>query len=151
VHHEFLRQGQRVNRWYYLEMLKRLRENIRRKSLSSGETTPGSSIMTMRQLMHRYWFVTFWPARTQLCFLSHPTHLISLRQSFTCFPNWNPLWKNDSRDKGKFADGATRDPDKAYQDSFQKWQRRWERCISAGGKYFEGDKAHSVAGTSEKI
>jgi hypothetical protein len=36
-----------VNRWYYLKVLKRLRE----KDLSCGETTPGSSIMTMRQLM----------------------------------------------------------------------------------------------------
>jgi histone-lysine N-methyltransferase SETMAR len=31
VHHEFLHQGPTVNRWYYHEMLKRLRENIRRK------------------------------------------------------------------------------------------------------------------------
>jgi histone-lysine N-methyltransferase SETMAR len=31
VHHEFLHQGQTVNRWYYLEVLKRLRENVRRK------------------------------------------------------------------------------------------------------------------------
>jgi hypothetical protein len=31
VHHEFLRQGQTVNRWYYLEVLKHLRENVRRK------------------------------------------------------------------------------------------------------------------------
>jgi hypothetical protein len=31
VHHEFLHQGQTVNRWYYLEVLKRLRENVRRR------------------------------------------------------------------------------------------------------------------------
>jgi hypothetical protein len=31
VHHKFLRQGQTVNRWYYLKVLKRLRENVRRK------------------------------------------------------------------------------------------------------------------------
>jgi hypothetical protein len=31
VHHEFLRQGQTMNRWYYLEVLKHLRENVRRK------------------------------------------------------------------------------------------------------------------------
>jgi hypothetical protein len=41
-------------------------------------------------------------------------------------------------------------PKKAYQDCFQKWQRRWERCIKAGGENFEGDKDHSVAGKSEK-
>jgi hypothetical protein len=31
VHHEFLGQGQTVNRWYYPKVLKRLRENVRRK------------------------------------------------------------------------------------------------------------------------
>jgi transposase len=29
VHHEFLHQGQTGNRWYCLEVLKRLRENVR--------------------------------------------------------------------------------------------------------------------------
>jgi hypothetical protein len=55
-----------------------------------------------------------------------------------------------SRDYGKFAYGATRDSEKAYQNSFQKWQRSWERYINEGGENFEGDKAHSVAGVSEK-
>jgi hypothetical protein len=32
-------------------------------------------------------FVTFWPTRTQLCFLSHPTHLTWIRQTFSYFPN----------------------------------------------------------------
>jgi hypothetical protein len=49
-HHDFLCQEQKVN----LEVLKRLRENVRRLDLSCEETTPGSSIMTMRQIMHRY-------------------------------------------------------------------------------------------------
>jgi hypothetical protein len=31
VHHEFLHQVQTVNRWYYLKVLKGLRENVRRK------------------------------------------------------------------------------------------------------------------------
>jgi hypothetical protein len=31
VHHEFLHQGQTLNCWYYLEVLKRLRGNVRRK------------------------------------------------------------------------------------------------------------------------
>jgi hypothetical protein len=42
-------------------------------------------------------------------------------------------------------------PKKPYQDCFQKWQWCWERYINAGGEYFEGEKAHSVAGMSEKI
>jgi hypothetical protein len=31
VHHEFLCQEQTVNQWYYLKVLKLLRENVRRK------------------------------------------------------------------------------------------------------------------------
>jgi hypothetical protein len=46
AHHNFLCQGQTVNWWYYLNVLKCLGEN----DLSCGEKTPGSSIMTM----HRY-------------------------------------------------------------------------------------------------
>jgi hypothetical protein len=26
-----------------------------------------------------------------------------------------------------------------FQDAFKKWHKRWERCIGAGGNYFEGD------------
>jgi hypothetical protein len=40
---------------------------------------------------------------------------------------------------------------KVYQDCFQLWHQNWEWCINAGGEYFEGDKAHSVAGMSRKI
>jgi hypothetical protein len=43
VHHEFLHQGKQVNHRYYLKVLKRLRENVRRKNLICGETTPCSS------------------------------------------------------------------------------------------------------------
>jgi hypothetical protein len=26
-----------------------------------------------------------------------------------------------------------------YQNAFNKWQKRWERCIPTEGDYFEGD------------
>jgi hypothetical protein len=32
VHHEYIYQGQTVNRWYCLEVLKRVREHVRRKT-----------------------------------------------------------------------------------------------------------------------
>ena len=31
-------------------------------------------------------------------------------------------------------------PQNTFQDAFQKWKERWERCIKSGGEYFEGDK-----------
>jgi hypothetical protein len=29
--------------------------------------------------------------------------------------------------------------EKDFQEAFQKWSRRWDRCLHAGGNYFEGD------------
>jgi hypothetical protein len=28
---------------------------------------------------------------------------------------------------------------KDFKDAFQKWRRQWDRCLHAGGNYFEGD------------
>lgn len=30
---------------------------------------------------------------------------------------------------------------KDFQDAFQKWQKRWDRCVRSQGGYFEGDGA----------
>jgi hypothetical protein len=41
-------------------------------------------------------------------------------------------------------ENSTRDlraiPQNKFQDAFQNWKKRWERCIKSGGGYFEGDK-----------
>jgi hypothetical protein len=29
--------------------------------------------------------------------------------------------------------------EKDLQEAFQKWRRRWDQCLYAGGNYFEGD------------
>jgi hypothetical protein len=29
----------------------------------------------------------------------------------------------------------------AFQEAFQQWKKRWERCIASRGGYFEGDSA----------
>jgi hypothetical protein len=35
-------------------------------------------------------------------------------------------------------------PKKAFQECFQNWKKRWERCIKCGGEYFEGDRAQEL-------
>ena len=32
-------------------------------------------------------------------------------------------------------------PQNTFQDAFQNWKKRWERCINSRGEYFEGDKS----------
>jgi hypothetical protein len=29
--------------------------------------------------------------------------------------------------------------EKDFNEEFQKWWRRWDRCLHAGGNYFDGD------------
>jgi len=29
----------------------------------------------------------------------------------------------------------------AFQEAFQQWKKRWERCMASRGDYFEGDRA----------
>jgi hypothetical protein len=29
----------------------------------------------------------------------------------------------------------------AFEEAFQQWKKRWERCIASRGDYFEGDSA----------
>jgi hypothetical protein len=29
--------------------------------------------------------------------------------------------------------------EKDFQEAFQQWKRRWDRCLHAGRNYFEGD------------
>jgi hypothetical protein len=89
-----LTSGENSDHWYYLEVLKHLRENIRRKNHSCGETTPGSSIMTTHQLMHHYDSWLFGQHENNG---ASPATLLTWPGSGTLsyFPNWNPLWKDD--------------------------------------------------------
>jgi hypothetical protein len=86
------------------------------------EKTSGSSIMTMRQLMHRYCFMALWPTRAHLGFLSHPAHQTWLRQTFSYFQTEIHFERatilDDSRDYRKFADGATSHTEKGAPRPF---------------------------------
>jgi hypothetical protein len=50
-------------------------------------------------------------------------------------------------DNRKFADGAMCNPEKGVPRLFPAVAT----VLGSGGEYFEGDKAHSVAGMSKKI
>ena len=50
AHYEFVPTGQTVNQVYYLEVLERLREKVRRKRSKFLPTTHGSCITTMHLL-----------------------------------------------------------------------------------------------------
>jgi hypothetical protein len=87
VHHEFLRKVQTVNRWYYLEVLKRLRENVRRKRPSYLETTPGFSLHHDSAPAHTSLLMRDFLANTNTTVLPYPPHSADVAPSdFFLFP-----------------------------------------------------------------
>jgi hypothetical protein len=156
VHHEFLHQGQTVNRWYYLKVLKCLIETIRRKrpQLWSNnfwflrhDNAPANALLLIHDFL----------ANTNQTVLHQPPYSPDLALAdFFLFP------KLKSTSKGlrfqaiqEIMENSQMElcaiPKEAYQCCFQKWQQHLEWWINAGGEYFESDKAHSVAGMSEKF
>jgi hypothetical protein len=87
VYHEFLRQEQTVNRWYHLEVLKHLRENVRRKRpqlcrnnfwFLHHDNAPAHAPLLICDFL----------ANTNKTVLPQPPYSPDLlRQTFSCFPN----------------------------------------------------------------
>jgi len=63
---------------------------------------------------------------------------------FFLFPKWKSSLKGRRFQTVEEIELSIRDlravPQNTFQDAFQKWKKRWERCIRSGGEYFEGDK-----------
>lgn len=70
VHHEFLPQGRTVNKEYYLEVMRRLREAIRQKRTELWK----KQSWILHQLTHRCLCVSFWPKTKPLSCLNHRIH-----------------------------------------------------------------------------
>ncbi|UYV77691.1 hypothetical protein LAZ67_15001959 [Cordylochernes scorpioides] len=64
VHHEFLPQGRTVNKEYYLQFMRNLREAIRQNARICGRTKNGFCTTITPLLTHRCLCATFWPKTT---------------------------------------------------------------------------------------
>ena len=84
VHHEFVPRGETFNKEFYLKVMKRLREAVRRKKPEAWTTRPGCCTMTMHLPTRRFLSVNFWRNRRRLSFPSPPTLQIWPLQTFSC-------------------------------------------------------------------
>jgi len=84
-------------------------------------------------------------AKTQMAVISHPTYSPDLAPyDFFQFPKIKLKLKGrrfDSIEEIQAESQRVLDTliEKSFQEAFQKWRRRWDRCLHAGGNYFEGD------------
>ena len=60
---------------------------------------------------------------------------------FFLFPKWKSSLKGRRfQTVEEIEENSIRDLGAVPQNTFQKWKKRWERCIKSGWEYFDGDK-----------
>ncbi|XP_060845908.1 protein GVQW3-like [Rhopalosiphum padi] len=84
VHQEFLPQGRTVNKEYYFEIMRRLREAIRKNAPIYGKTIHGFCTTITHLLIRRCLFVIFWPKKIPLSCPNLHIQQIWLRVTFSC-------------------------------------------------------------------
>ena len=144
VHKEFVPKGQNVNSWFYCAVLRRLRVNVRRRRpklwreqtwLLHHDNAPSHTSVFTQQFM----------AKNKMAVIPHQPYSPDLAPCvFFLFQ------KMELKLKGRRFDTIEEIPaesqrvldnviEKVFQEAFQKWRRQWDRCLRAGGNYFEGD------------
>jgi len=143
VHYEFLSTGKTVNQVYYLEVLERLHEKVRRKRpklfannswILHHDNAPACTALSMREFL----------ATKQIAVLEHPAHSPDLVPDFFLSPKIKEILKGrhfDDIDDMRSNTTAALNTilQNQFQNCFEGWTRRWHRCISSQRQYFEGD------------
>ena len=146
VHHEFVPAGQMVNQHLYLKVLICLRDAVRRKRpvlwtnkiwMLHHDNAPAHSALLIRNYL----------AKHLTSIVPHPPYSPDLAPAdFFLFPKLKTLLKGRRfQTIETIQENATKGlhsiTENAFQEAFQQWQKRWERCIDSSGDYFEGDSA----------
>jgi len=96
---------------------------------------------------HASLFTRSYLAKHQTSVVPHPPCSPDLAPAdFFLFPKLKPTLKGRRfQTIGEIQENATREPraitENAFQEAFQQWKKRWERCIANSRYYFEGGSA----------
>ena len=135
--HEFVRRGQMVNRQFYKEALVRLRDAVYRKRPEMWENqtwklhqgnTPGHAYL-LRSYLPKY----------QTSAVTHPPYSPDLAPAdFFLFPKLKTTLKRRRfQTIEEIQENSIRKlraiTENVFQEAFQQWKRRWERCIASRG------------------
>jgi len=147
AHYDFVPRGETVNKEFYINVLKHLREAMRRKRPEAQtnntwilyhDNTPAHASLLIREYLTKHettvvsqppYFPDLAPADIYL--------FPKLKSSLKCrrFQTVEETEENSIQDLRAIAQNT-------FQDAFQNWKKKkgWERSIKSGGEYFEGDK-----------
>jgi len=146
VHHEFVPRGQMVNKQFYQEVLARMRDAVRRKRPEFWENQTWM-LHHDNAPAHASLLICSYLAKHQTSVAPHPPYSPDLAPAdFFLFPKLRTTLKGRRfQTIEEIQENAIRElrafTESAFQEAFQQWKKRWERCISSRGDYFEGDSA----------
>ena len=144
VHKEFAPPGQTVNAAFYVEVLKRLRENVRRKRhdqwqnntwLLHHDNAPAHAALLARRFL----------TDNNMTVVPHPPYSPDLAPSdFLLFPKLKMKLKGrrfHTVEEIQVESQAVLNTlgENDFQECLKNWQRRWYHCQASEGDYFEGD------------
>ena len=143
VHKEFVPTGQKVNSGFCCNVLRRLLENVRRRrlrlwqeqTLLHRDNAPSHTSVFNHQFL----------AKNKMAVIpTHHTPLIWHPVTSSYFQKMKLNLKGrrfDTIEEIQAESQRVIDTliERDFQEAFQKLRRRWERCLHAGGNYFQGD------------
>ena len=146
VHHEFVPCGQMGNKQLSQEVLACLRDAVGRKRpelwenqtwMMHHDNAPAHSSLLIRSYL----------AKHQTSVVPHPPYSPDLAPAdFFLFSKLKTTLKGRRfQTIGEIQENAIREyraiTESAFEEAFQQWKKRWERCIASRGNYFEGQSA----------
>lgn len=138
VHHEFLPQGRTVNKEYYLQVMRNLREAIRQKrpDLWKNDNASAHTSLLVREFL----------AKNNTLIMPQPPYSPDLAPcDFFLFPKLKRPMKGRryatiEEIKTASKEELNKITKNDFLKCFEEWKKRWHKCIISGGDYFEGDK-----------
>ena len=144
VHHEFAPRNQTINKEYYREVLRRLRDAVRRKRpdlWQAGtwklhqDNAPAHSSQLVQTFLAKHGIpvvrqAPYSPDMAPCDFWLFSKLKMPLKG--TRFESREDIMTNTTAELKAI-------PKDAFQKCFQQWCDRWERCVKSQGDCFEGD------------
>ena len=144
IHHEFVPGGQMVNKQLYQEVLARLGDVVRRKRPEFWENQTWT-LHHDNDPAHASLLICSYVAKHQTSVVPHPPNSPDLAQAefFLFLKHKNTLKGRRFQTIEDIQENAKRElraiTESAFQEAFQQWKNRWERCVASKGDYVEED------------
>lgn len=140
VHYEFLPQGRTVNKEYYLQVMRNLREAIRQKRPDLWKNKNCGKKKQTSLLVREFL------AKNNTLIMPQPPYSPDLAPcDFFLFPKLKrPMKGRRYATIEEIKTASKEELNKITKNDFSKcfedWKKRYHKCIMSDGDYFEGDK-----------